>query len=346
MIIYFALVLLILILNYLRINSRISTSKCINILCLVFIIITGLRNPSVGADSYVYLDMFESATHVSLSEYSISHRDIGFSLLVWVVMNIGGNFTVISLLVASAFYIPFFKLLKRYSTDPGLSVLILMAFTFFQFTMTGMRQTAALGFTFLFLDELFTGNRKWFKTLLWFVLAYLFHKSSVVILFYPLIQYLTNKGTGYKIFYLLIPIMFLLRSQIVGICLPLLQSEGFDFNMDERGGGITTFLVFAVLFLYGAIVKKNRFSIISSFDIGLMAVIVSLQSLVYENSLLFRGVWYFSFYICIFIPKLIQSSYWQERRLIGICVYVAILFMYFGLTMGSAHVLPYKFFWQ
>lgn len=346
MLIYFVLVVLILLFNYLRIKRRISEKLFYNLFCILMILVTGLRNPSVGADSYVYYEMFENARTESLISFLSEHRDIGFSLVSWIVMWLGGNFTVMALLVATLFYIPFFKLIERYSEDPGLSLLVLLGFTFFQFTMTGMRQTAALGFSFMFIYEVLNWKGRWVRAMLWVTIAYLFHNSAFVIILYPFIVALCNRGNRYIALYVLIPIFLLFKGTIVSVFMPVLEIEGFEFNLEERGGGVTTLLVYIGLFAYGYWVSKNKVSSISHFDMGLMALIVALQCLVSENSLFFRGVWYYSFYICIFIPKLVSATSIMNRHFIRTCIYAALLFMYFGMTIGSAHVMPYKFFWQ
>ena len=107
MLVYLLLVVLILFLNNLRITGRLRLNAFYNVFCLLMILVTGLRSPSVGADSYVYYAMFESARVESLSFFLSEHRDWGFSLVSWIVMWLGGNFTIMALLVATLFYVPF-----------------------------------------------------------------------------------------------------------------------------------------------------------------------------------------------------------------------------------------------
>lgn len=153
--IYLILILTILVLNNVRKNQRISDKLFCIIICALFILITGLRHNVVGSDTTVYYLQFQEIKQMSLANViALGKRDFGFFIFEWLVAKCFHDFVVLTLSVACVFYIPITLLIYRYSEDKGLSYLILMAFMFFQFSMTGVRQTMALGFAIMCMLEL------------------------------------------------------------------------------------------------------------------------------------------------------------------------------------------------
>jgi len=80
----------------------------------------------------------------------------------------------------------------------------------------------------------------------------------------------------------------------------------------------------------------------------ILGLATALQGLVYHNSIFFRIVWYFSVFLAIYIPEIVTTSRFNKRdgSIINLVLYAGLLYMYFGITIGSANVLPYQFFWQ
>lgn len=111
-----------------------------------------------------------------------------------------------------------------------------------------------------------------------------------------------------------------------------------------------SFLVYLLLFVWGMF-----FTYIGEADyelqplwLSMMGVATVLQVFVLVNSVFFRVVWYYSIFLTIYIPKMICASRVEGRSyaLINYAILFGLLYMYLGITIGSANVLPYQFFWQ
>ena len=196
MLIYIVLVGLILLSGLLLYKNKINKRQFCFIVGLAFILVTGLRSENVGSDTVVYYIDYKAMLNLSWERLmELEKRDVAFYIMTWFLSRITkGSFVVLTLLVAVTFYYPVMKLIYRYSDAPTLSCLILMAFNFFQFSMTGMRQTMAFGFVVLFFLALHKERVSWKKSALFIILAVLFHRSALVALLYPVIRYLSKKS--------------------------------------------------------------------------------------------------------------------------------------------------------
>ena len=366
--IYYIFVALLLSLSLLRYMRFISEKAFCIIVCISFILITGLRAYTVGLDTKNYYNLFIAFKHLPFADIFKNERDIGFYLLTWLIRHSLGSFTAFTLIIAVIFYIPLTLFIYRYSVDSTLSYLMLLAFGFFQFTMTGIRQTAAFGIMFLFLCELFRSKKRIVRLIILFLIGCSFHQSFFIILFYiPIILLSKRKYINY-LFVPLIALFLIFSGPLLNNSLALLHSVGFDVESYKgSGAGITTlalFILFVALGLVCRAISKDRYKSVGytaddelSGDIAatvpneytvIMMVATIIQIMVLFNSIFFRLTWYFSMIVIIYLPTLLKAFPLTKRSyyLVNSVTYVGVLLMYFLITMNSSGVVPYQFFWQ
>lgn len=352
MLIYILLVVLILSMNILLNMNRITKKQFCLIVGAAFILITGLRSVNVGSDTTIYYLDFMAMKHISWESFmSLEKRDIAYYGLAWLLSKTTGSFVILTLLTAFAFYAPIMKLVYKYSDDPGLSCFILMAFNFFQFSMTGMRQTIAFGFAILFFLELHEKQVSKKRAAVFLILGILFHRSALMMVLYPIIKYVSKKRINVQLLLVLIPTVFLFRTTIIDSLDVFFDLVGFDLSkMEEVGGGLTTFLVYGILTVGSLLIHvESSEDEFASNELVLYSIVgTSLQAFVLVNSVFFRVAWYFAIFFIILIPKFLKKGIFirEDLKIFNMLAYAAVLFMYFGITKGSANVLPYEFFWQ
>ncbi len=350
MTIYYILVAAILLLNYARRKHAISDKAFCQIVCFLFVLITGLRHNSVGSDTTGYYLAYQRVRNLSVSAV-LDSRDVGYYLFEWVLAHLGLPFEVLTTLAAAMFYIPAFVLIYRYSKNHGISCLVLMAFNFFQFSMTGIRQVFAIGFSILFFLEVFNEKPHWIRAFLFIAIGTAMHRSCLAALLYIPVRMLSEKKWTNAILLVLLPITYILRTRITAFT-GFFEAIGFDLEEFEgSGGGLTTYLVLLLLFVWGVLFTRRRKENDNSVQpnyLTLTGLSALLQPLVMVNSIFFRIVWYFSLYLSVYIPSLVDSSRVtpRSRVIIEVALYIGLLFMYFSITISSAHVTPYHFFWQ
>lgn len=100
-----------------------------------------------------------------------SHAGLGFR--VWLIA------------VSTVYYGGFVYVVKRFSNLPFISVFGLVALSYVFFTMTGIRQTIAMGFTFFAFVKAY--DKKLIPFLLFIIAGWAFHSSALIFLLaYPL----------------------------------------------------------------------------------------------------------------------------------------------------------------
>lgn len=352
MLIYLLLLAAILVLNVFRKNGNISNRFYCIAICSLFILITGLRHNTVGSDTTGYYLGYYRLSGSSLAEIiSLEKRDFGFYIFEWLVDNIFHNFVAVTLIAACVFYIPVTILIYRYSDDYGMSYLILMSFMFFQFSMTGIRQTMALGFAVLFVLELLKEEKSILKILVYVVIGITMHRSCLIILPMILLYFLKKNRSIAKVCLAILPIVFVFRGTLTRMAISAFQAIGFELDTySGSSGGMTTLLVYFLLLVWGIFFtyKGKKVNELSPLILSIMGVATVLQVFVSVNSIFFRIVWYYSIFLTIYIPRMLTESRVNRKSyiLLKCTVYVGLLYMYLGITIGSAYVLPYQFFWQ
>lgn len=349
MLVYLFLISEILILNYFCKNKTLSRRTYCIIIGVSFILITGLRSANVGSDTAGYAGSFQAFENMSLLDAFSEKRDIAYYILAWIVQRTTNSFTVLTLLAAVAFYVPVMKLMEKYSPDIGLSCLVLMAFNFFQFSMTGIRQTISMGFAILFWMELFEEKPKKLRMFTFLILSILFHRSSLIALLFFLIKPCTKNKNIPIVLSVLIPIMFIFRGPVINSLQGFFDYIGFgDIQLAPTSGGMTTFLVYLLLVFIGLFFIKEKEKSQGAPFILMMVIGTVFQTWVFSDAIFFRIAWYFSIFMIIYIPRIVEESSLVDRQkfVLNLGMYACVLFMYLFITKGSATVLPYEFFWQ
>ncbi len=353
MVIYGSLVLIILLAKFFLDKKLISKLQYCILIGVAFALVTGLRGVGVGADTTGYYLGFESLKRIDTLArlYVNCKNDFGYFLFTWLLGKMGAPFWVVTLLVGAFFYYAVSRIIYKFSEDVCLSYLLLMAFNFFQFSMTGIRQTIALSFVLLVIYDVYNEKLKLTKTIILILLGSWFHLSCLFALIFIPIALSKKPSTSVT---LLITIMvlglgFVFRSSLVTILLELVQDTRFnEFTVVNSGGGITTYLVYLALYVLGLFYYKKYCENFpkGQVDFKILFLGVLFLGLVPVQSILFRLAWYFSIILIVYLPRLLNTLNIKERAVMQLIVYASVIYMYFFITKGSAAVLPYSFFWN
>lgn len=352
MLIYLLLLAIILVLNVFRTNGNINNRTYCIVICSLFILVTGLRHNMVGSDTTGYYLNFYRLSGSSLGEIiSLEKRDFGFYIFMWVIDNLFHNFVALTFTAACIFYIPISILIYKYSDDYGMSYLVLMAFMFFQFSMTGIRQTMALGFAVMFMLELLKREKRIWKLLIYGLIGITMHRSCLMILPMLFVSFFKKNHFIAKICFVLLPIIFVFRGTLTSKATSVFETIGFELDTySGSSGGLTTLLVYFLLFAWGLFFtyKNQKENELFYEMLSIMGISTVLQIFVSVNSIFFRIVWYYSIFLTIYIPRMLTVSRVDSRssKLLNLTVYAGLLYMYLAITIGSAYVIPYRFFWQ
>ena len=294
-------------------------------LCLLMYIIISCRAFSVGTDTFGYVLSFLAIN--PSNGIVFSSRDFGFSILNYLLRLFTKDGHVYLFLVSWPLPLSFYLLLKDEDFSLihiYLAFLVLLDLEIFAFAMAGIRQTLAIFFTVLAYKQL-SKERK-LPFFVFVAIACSFHLSSIVFLaIYPL----RNRKIKLKDFLILgiIVILVLLNPSLVLYILtdnPISKVYGQYGVTYMTTGSLSMLVIQCLLFipvflLSPSSVKYNSSFLIITNMIWLGMIFQSCTPIIAE---MFRMAFYYSIYMCVFIPKAINS--WSDksnRRIVSILLF-------------------------
>ena len=327
---------------------------------LCFAIVFGMRY-GVGVDHLSYLNNY-------ITGEDIDRYELGFK---WITLFFSENnfhyavyFGVLAFLQVFFFFYAFKD--ERY-LFPYLAF-ILFAGGYYLAWMNGIRQDIAACifiFSIKFIDQ-----KKFWKYLLWCAIAFLFHKSAVMlVVLYPLLKngrdYFRSILLQLIIFFVALTIYYsdfsiqnFISSQIE-IFASWFRYEGYTmFRINDMTTGVNTGIGFILLAVIDIIIilfsnklknyfNSKRFVIIYIlYFIGTIARIIFAKSVILERP--FRYFSYFELivaaYFINYLFKHSKSSFYQLILLLIVGIYILL----FGATLyrGETNTAKFLFFWQ
>ena len=315
---------------------------------LCYFFIAALRSRTVGFDTDIYVNAFLQFSEMPLSSaIAYFNKDVGF----WVLLSLLGkaipNYTILFIIVAGLFTVSTWHLIYKYSADPRLSIIVLLAFNLYQFTLTGMRQTIAMSFIMWAMDACY--QKRILRGIIFICIGSVFHSSALVFIVVILLMKYRKKLDHAHTFViaLILGIVFLLRGEIAQRLIVFIQDRGYEMTM-TNGGLTMTFVIFALFLLGCLFIREYSFADENATLSYLIAMIACFfEMLVSTQSIFFRVAFYFLLIYIIFVPNVIQTiQHNSSRRLVKASVYVLLSIQYLVFTVSSCGIVPYQTFWE
>ena len=315
---------------------------------LCYFLIPAVRSSTIGFDTELYVNAFMRLSEMPLDvATAYSSKDKVFWVLLSLLGKVIPNYTVLFIIVAGLFTISAWHLIYKYSKDPRLSIIVLLAFNLYQFTFTGMRQTLAISFILWAID--FCYQKQTLKSVIFILIGALFHSSALAfILVILLVRYRKELEHVHTfLIALMLGSVFLFRGWIAQKLIVFIQDRGYEVMM-TNGGLTMTFVVFALFLLGCLFIREYSFSDENATLSYLIAMIACFfEMLVSTQSIFFRIAFYFLTVYIIFVPNVIQTiQHDGSRRLVKASVYVLLSIQYLVFTINSCGIIPYQTFWQ
>lgn len=310
-------------------------------------LISALRQYTVGVDTESYVAGFYSVSNIRSWSDVIEHaKDPGFSCFVKLVSYTTNDHQVYLAIMAAIFTISISMFIYRYSDEPSFSFFALLPFSFFYFSMTGLKQTIAISillFAYKYIKE-----KKLINFLAIVGIASLFHITALVFI---LAYFIANRKINYN--YLLsltifIFIIYVFRFSFIQFIINnILTDRGYSIKPSDAG--IPIFITYVIIFIAGLIFRKDvlKYDEKSNILYNIIIIGIIFQMFVPVIPNIFRISMYFNIYNIIFIPKVLNSI--KDRKFASLG-YMFVLFLlgiqYFFFTYKAAGVYPYSFFWN
>lgn len=326
-------------------------------ICIILIFQSALRHVAVGADTYAYYLKFEEIKLTSWQEIWENFRsvyvlgegkDAGYPLIQKVFQFFSGEYRIFLFFVAVIFFSSlgyFIYTQTKYISDVFVAIAIYEVLFYSFFSITGLRQTLATAFTFWGLH--FIRQRKLWQYTLLIICAAFIHKS--VLLFYPFyfIARLNRPRQLLAASFVIFPVMFVFGRSVAGI-MALLSAQdnymGYALS-DANPTGAVDFSIFLLgCGILGWIALRNAKQRDSDMPIIYNAISIAIifTPLTWIDSSLMRIVQYFSIFILVFLPYVINNLFRDYQTRIVAIVVLMVLFV----SVIIMRNVDYAFMWE
>lgn len=339
-------------------NKHTAKKRYIQGVCFILILISGLRNVSVGEDTYGYYLNYQEiektpwkVLFTDLLNYLTSGegKDVGYPIFVKATQIISSNFQFFLLFIACFFYFilgDFVNKNTRKLTDAIIAFTIFYVLFFYVFSITAIRQSLTLAAT-LFCFELIK-KKKILPFLIIIFLFSLIHKSVLVFIPFYFLCRLKNTKFVFTLVLVLFPVIMIFRNYLTFF---LIGIGGYEEYEEFKGAGTFTFTAIFIFISIVALLKRKIILKQNPVNINYynaFAVSLLLLPLSWINPSLLRITMYFSVFMILLIPEIIQSfqtiSVRIRRNLV--VVSVMILFLLYFKANYSKENSDYRFFWE
>lgn len=313
----------------------------ISIATLQLILLLSLRHSTIGIDVPGYVSFFKR----SILSSTIDHRfELGYKALNNIIGILTNNEQIFLTIVAILSIAPVGRFIYKYSKMPFLSFTIYIAFNYYAFTFSGLRQ--AISFAIIFISYDYIKDRKLMKFLICVVCASLFHKSALIFLpAYFIYRIKINKIVIGSLIALDL-VIFIFRKSIFTF---FINNFYQSFSIVESSS--YTWMAFcALIVLMGSFVYKSMINI-SDDNSGLyMFLLIGISLMIFASvgNNVMRIADYYYMFVIIFIPEALTAV--KDKKLalvVGYLVIIGLIIIYLWFLKGSPYgIVPYRFFWQ
>ena len=310
-------------------------------------IVAFFRSFTIGEDTLNYVEWFQDFYEDGWRVSFISPRryvEPAYKILNLIIARYTDDARVLLIVVAFIILLSFTLFLTRYSENLFLSAILFIGLNFFTNSMTAWRQFMAMSVLVWMLPALF--KKKWLKAGIIAILAFNFHRSSIICILSLIAAYVLCKRTLFlKIVVVLEIIAFFSIELMLRVFLSLVPKYKIYFSPEanaQMGKLQALIIVLEILLLcYYYFIRKDlhkEYNNLLFIMISISVVIGFLNNVVPH---IFRLGYYFEFYLLLFIPLIIPKHnvvFWR------MCVVVASFLLYsYYLFTNAAGIVPYTF---
>ena len=325
-----------------------KNKKTYCILCSFFIILViGLRNYNMGCSDtnqlYIpYFNYFSNLSFTNVIDFIEKiDSEYGFWILTFLVSKITTSGTIYLLVVSSITYGLLGRFIYKHSKYPMLSFVMLLSLNYFGYGFYILRHMMALAILTLAYDQLLKDNK--LKTVLYILLASLFHKSALIFLIMILLKnYKMKRYIVHTVVSIIVATvfgMFFLNRFITFF----FSNSHFEYYINGVGNNYTTLFINLLLFLFIYIYNNERNENIDV-NLKLQYVSIVLSAIVPYLSEFMRLASMFSIYSIVTLPNCIYNMKDKKIKLMYYTLFVIIFILYFFMfSLNNNQIKDYSF---
>lgn len=321
----------------------------VSILCILQL---GLRNVAVGPDTYAYYLKFQDVINTSWNEifynfykvYALNEgKDPGYPLIQKVFQIFSTDYQLFLLFVAIVFIFSLgrFVYYNTLRLSDIFIVLLVYQVLFWSFFASGIRQTLATFFTLIAVESIKRKKILFFSVLI--ILGSFIHKSIFIFFpFYFFVNYFRGK-TLLLLSILLFPFVLSNASRLATLLATLSQSDQYMMYADGLydSAGARNFSIMLMLIALWTLFLIWRKQIDDNFiAVKAISLAIFFTPLTWVDGTLMRVVQYYSIFLLILLPSLINVYRLSRRFMLFVIITI------FFIVMIIRQNYSYAFFWE
>lgn len=333
-------------------RNRVRARRTCITAAIGWILLSGLRGLSVGADTEAYAIMFEQSAYSPWSDIwqnvvlkyiyriDVPGKDFGYFLLEKVFRTFTASYTLWLLFIAIVFTVPMAILIYRYSSNACISWVVYSTLFYSFFAITGHRQTIATGIVVWGGLECIR-KRKLIPFLLLTFVAYTIHASALCVLPFYWVSQLKVTKARLSVYMVGIVAAFFLRNQLLVFLQSIVGYESFQ-QYDRAQAGIFLFLLIAIgvfVFVFWEHIRRSENPILDM-SVNALMMACGFSPLLLINPSCMRVVQYYSVYLMFLLPEL-RYVFREDSRALFLRILAVIMIALLIKQMPS-----YRFFFM
>lgn len=345
-----------LILNHLKLKTSKANRFIVDVFFFIWLILLILRSEEVGSDLLVYkyhFFNFSDLSYIEIFKQIIAgQNEAGYALIAKTVSLFTVDFHVVMAACALISVIPIWKMYRNEGSHGFLVIALFINIAPFVMYFSGLRQAMAMAFVvpcYRYCKE-----KKFFKYLFMILLAYLFHRSSLILLLMYPVYHLRLKKQLHILYILpLILTVYIFNVPIFRFLLMIMEGGYAEEYIGgiQPTGAYAVLLLLAVLLVYTFLIADQ--DKLDSDTVGLrnlMILCVFLQTFSGVHTIAMRMNYYFLLFVPLLISKSIEAGKDKFKPLIRlsmICMIVFFVIYYFYYAYTDTDILnvyPYDSF--
>lgn len=321
---------------------------------LIFLLLA-LKKETVGVDIIGYLDQYEAVAEMEWGANKYYHFEKGYVQLSQLFAKNGVPFQLFLALLYAVWCHSCYLLIRDYSPNALISLLVFICYNFLVFSISGLRQTLAMAVClYAFRCAVKYTKIMAILSVLLVLAATTIHESAVVFFAVIAVVLLMNREVKITVWLAILVAVTLLRTEVWQIVSMFYGEKITAFTL----GGNFIFIcgmLFLACFSYSY--YRGQFKTLKTIGGKIFHVeafhlrmffLVLLCYIIFSGGTLLRANMYFTLFFITGIPISTSKFSMQYRFILNyaLSVFLIILFYTETLAINQLELCPYLFFWQ
>lgn len=314
-----------------------------------FLVLLACREKSVGTDtenyfqSYIAMTDYDYSQFLLMDDFGFDRVEKGYKVYMWLLTRISCDGQFLLLVTALISSVALYHFIKENARNRSLALFFFITLGFFQFAMSGIRQTLAISITLFGCRYIKENNL--IKFFLVILLALQFHKSAIFLLPMFFAARIKTNSINVNLAILAIIVLYFVANDLFVFVGEMMD---YDYGVEQTGNGFVFFSMVLLITIISLIFRKKLMTTKSSNSIFINLNLISLATWVLRlvSRTAERVSLYFMPYTYVLLEQIISSQPKRHRRtyMMIVLVVAAVLFIYrmsYQIDLNN-----YIFYWQ